>query len=467
MPVLRSHVDDFTLFRLAVGDVTDDERVGTTSHLEACGTCQVAFAEIKEVNQGLKRLASEGLLADFEENDLPDGDPFKRRPRLVEGKRPRRVRIPLEAIRLGSAAIALRRRLLGSVADGNIATAVTSLDLREPVQRLALLHALQESGRQITMGPLRASEFAAAAIRRLRLLPRSGVRSDLANTVAPWALLWGQAHLLAGQAGLWTKEFERTARFLRIAYRAFGSIGDEASLAHAELVEAQRRSFVSEGKGALILSARARATFERYGLEDLAAVAMAAEGIAQFDVGNSEASVLAFRKALPVFDRHGIWNAYISALNCLGTALTSLGRLDEARREYAMALRRFTLAEHKALQGYLRLGLAQIVLSAGRYHAAALSAAAASRLFSASGMHVNALIATLLEIESWARHGDVARARRRLDRLTAITSSGSGIDRALKRQLSDALSGANPDFNQLQQLRAQLKYELVTVSSAR
>ena len=467
MPVLRSHVDDFTLLRLAVGDVTDDERFGATSHLETCKTCQDAFEEMKEVNRGLKRLASEGLLADFEANDLPDGDPFRRRPRLVDGRRPGRERIPPEAVSLASAAIVLRRRLLDSVADGTIATTIKGLDLGEPVQRLALLYGLQEAGRQITMDPLRASEFGAAAIRRLRLMPRSRAPAGGANLIAPWELLWGQAHLLAAQAGLWTKEFDRAARFLRVAYRAFGSIGDETSLAHTELVEAQRRSFVSEGKGALILSARARATFERYGLEDLAACAMAAEGIAQFDVGNPEGSVLAFRKALPVFDRHGIWNAYISALNCLGTALTSLGRLDEARREYAMALRRFTLAEHKSLQGYLRLGLAQIVLSAGRYHAAALSAAAASRLFAACGMQVNALIATLLEIESWARHGDVDRARRRLDGLTAATSRGSGIDRALKRQLSDALSGGNPDFDQLQHLRAQLRFEIVTVPSAR
>ena len=63
----------------------------------------------------------------------------------------------------------------------------------------------------------------------------------------------------------------------------------------------------------------------------------------------------------------------------------------------------------------------------------------------------------LLEVESWARHGDLERARRPpeplLDaRLRATVPS----TRVFSKELADVLSGTNPDYQALSGLRRQI-----------
>ncbi len=460
MPRLNRHIDEFSLLRLAGGDVNREARVRFARHTKACQKCRSTFVEMKAIDRGLKDLAAEGLLEELGESPFPSTDPFSRRPGL-KSIRPRQTRAGVEAGRIGMDAVSHGQRLVGSGNAGTFESDIGNLDLFDAAQRLGLLYALQERGRQITKDPLDALHFAEGLIRRLRSVRAQRRPVSSAEEVAPRELIWGQAHLLAAQARLWTREFDRAEKALRIAYRAFGKSGDEVNLAHTELVEAQRRSFTGQGKTGLALSRRAASTFRRYGLLDFAASALAAEGIALFDAGSADSAVRAFRGALPVFQRYGIWNAYVSTLNCLGTALNSLGRLDEARREYAAALRHLSLPAQSSLRGYLRLGLAQIVLSAGRPLAAARASAAASRSFAEAGLHVNALVASLLEIECWARQGDLARARRRL----AALRTESSVDDALATQLEVALAGTNPDFAQLEALRSRLGPQMLTTAS--
>ncbi len=467
MPVVKSHVDEFTLLRIIVGEATRAEETQASTHLETCKRCQKALSELEQVDRGLRRLALKGLLDEpHGVDDLPSGDPFRRRPTVATNRSSRRSTLPLETGSLRSEATFYQRRLLESVANNTAVTAVEGFDLGDSSQRLGLLYALQESGRRIAESPERASHFASAAISRLESSSRSAYSDTVPEAIAPWFLLWGQAHVLAAQGHLWTKNFKRAGSSLRVAYRAFGKIGDETSLAITELNESQRRSFVGLGQTALVLAARARKTFEERGLDDLAARAMVAEGLAYFDLEQHEQAVAAYRTSLPVFERYALWSNFVGATNSIATSLVQLGRLDEARREYARALRRFSREDHRSWQGFLRIGIAEILFAAGRFRDAARSAAAAGKVFADCGLRANALIVWLLEIECWARCGDMVRSQNRLDAFLRASQAEQAIDRTVRRKMESALAGARPNLDQLAKLRSRLGDELLR-SSAR
>jgi len=466
MPILKSHIDNFTLLRLVVGEATRAEEAQTSTHLEACRRCQRAVSQLRQVDRGLRRLASKGLLdAPLSASDLPDGDSFRLRPTVATSRSPRRSSAPLEATTLRSEAISQQEQLLEAVAGNTAARAVESLDLGDPSQRLALLYALQESGRRIAESPERASAFAAAAISRLDSSAHSADSNTLSDTIAPWFLLWGQAHVLAAQGYLWAKDFKRAGSSLRVAYHAFGKTGDETGLAVTELNESQRRSFVGLGQTALVLAARARKTFEERGLDDLAARAVVAEGLAHFDLGEHEQAVAAYRASLPVFERYALWSNFVGATNSIATSLVQLGRLDEARREYARALRRFSGKEHRSWQGFLRVGIAEILFAAGRFQEAARSAAAAGNVFADCGLRANALIVWLLEIECWAKSGDIGRSQSRLDAFFRASQDEKAINPSVRREIERAVTGAKPHVDQLAKLRSRLGDELLRVAA--
>jgi hypothetical protein len=129
--------------------------------------------------------------------------------------------------------------------------------------------------------------------------------------------------------------------------------------------------------------------------------------------------------------------------------LVKLGRPDDARREYARALRRFSRENHGYWLGYLRTGLAETLFSSARYREAAVAAGRASQVFSDCGLGATALLARLLEIEAWARDGSLDRAKHRLALFEKQVSRDATLDPTLMRDISDALSGSNPDFERL------------------
>jgi tetratricopeptide (TPR) repeat protein len=272
--------------------------------------------------------------------------------------------------------------------------------------------------------------------------------------VVPWDALWGQAHALAGQACLWTRELDRAERHLRIAYRAFGRIGDETSLAVVELSESQRRAFAKQGSTALTLAARSRATLEVRALDDMAARAQIIEGLALGQaLDRQEEAIEAYRRALPVIERYEQWPVYVGALNSLATSLNRLGRFEEARREYARALRRFSADEHRYWAAYLRQGLGETLLAAGRFQEAARAFGRAAHAFRSSGVRPNALLSELFEVESWCRSGDLDRARKRLRLVLDALPQEKGLDGTFDRELHDALAGKTPDYERLAALR--------------
>jgi tetratricopeptide (TPR) repeat protein len=461
---MTAHFDDFTLLQYLVGELDSNERASAAGHLTACDSCKSVMAQLYEVDTHLRGLASAGGLTDESKRFAP-GDPFRRRSRglraagFVSGSSD----LLGAALRASDEARSVQEGLLAVVGQPErLASLLTALSLADAAHRFGLLYALQEAGRRIAQQPINALGFAQAVMRWLGdEQPSRAERNGIPERLVPWSGLWAQAHVLASLACMWTKDFSQARSSLLTAYRSFAQTGDETGMAIVELTEAQRRAFTHEGSTALALAERARTTFESRGLDDLAARAMVAEGLAYSALDRQEEAVLAYRGALPVFERYGLWSNYVGALNSIGTCLTKLSRLDEARREYARAFRRFSRETDRYWIGFLRTGLAETLFAARRYQEAAVSASRAAQAFRDLGLRANALIATLLEVESWARHGSMGRARHRLELFWTEVQSEQLLDPSVMRDLAGALAGRNPDFERIALLRAQVEEVLL------
>lgn len=451
---MTRHLDDFILMRCAVGDLAEDERASVASHVADCHQCGATVSDLERLDGQLRVLASASGFGD-EPIRLAPGDPFRRRPRAE-----RAVRTAGEDP-LAAAAVAASER--GTVLQERILEAVRrrpdagfpELPWSEAEHRFALLYALQQVGREIAEDPVRALGFAGEVLQQTAEPTAGQGPPSAAEHMVPRVVLRAQAHLLTAMACMWTKDFARAQSSLVVAYRSFARAGDETSLARVELVEAQRRAFVHEGGAALVLARRAQETFEARGLEDLAACAIGAQGLAYSILGREDDAIGCFRRALPIYERYELWSNYVGCLNSIATSLTNLGRVDEARREYARALRRFSQERHRYWLGYIRTGLAETLFAAGRFSEAAVSSARAAQVFRDAGLQANAYIANLLEIESWARNGSLERARHRLDLFQRGISRDEALDPVVLRDFADAFSGSNPDFEKLAALRLQ------------
>jgi tetratricopeptide (TPR) repeat protein len=262
---------------------------------------------------------------------------------------------------------------------------------------------------------------------------------------------------LQGVACLWNKDYSEARTHFAAAYRSFARGGaDVTSLAAVELAESQRRGLAGEGAAALTLARRARQTFEEIGLEDYAARGMVAEGLALSALGRPREAVTCYRDALPVFEKYGLWSNSVGALNSAATALLKIGELDAARREFARALRRFSRESHRYWLGYLRTGLAEVLFAAGHYAEGAVSAARAARIFEEGGLRALMFIAMLLEVECWARSGNLQRARHRLELFWTKIERDGALDRVVVQKLEAALTGADPTYERLSSLRRQV-----------
>ena len=462
MSELNPHLDDFVLLRYTAGELGEPERQAAGWHLEDCSDCSQVLAEVRRLDSELQLLAADAAaFADPEGIELAPGDPFAKRPEIRSPERDRSYRperlieSALEASRKGQVG---RDRLLEIVTDPRRSgTALDELLLSDAADRFALLYALQEAGYRIAEGPARMWRFAEDTLQRLRRRSAGELASDgkLAERMVPRVVLLGQAHVLAGQGCNWMSEYEGAKTHFQLAYASFGRVGDEASLALVEQLEAQRRYFIGRGEEALVLSRRAAATFEALGLDDSRARARGSEGMALFLLGRAEESLAAHRSTLPIFKARSLWTNYVVALNNTAVSLVKLGRLDEARREYARALRRLSREKHPSILAFIRHGLAEVLFAAARYREAAQSLVHARRLYDQEGLRANALTAWLFEVESWARSGDLARARVVLSAFSRSLSADRSLDPSVSGQIEKALSGLDQDFRNIAELRRQ------------
>ena len=439
-PVTGSaHLDDWTLLRHTVADLDDAERHEVQLHLRGCEQCAGSQREMAELDLQLRDLVGDG-----EWTELEDGDPFARRPRKWEPG----VRLPIpQAETRAAQALAASER--GTVqADAVLAAAsgprkllralISSLGLSDTANRFALLYALQTGGHVIAKDPTDARVLAEEILRRLE-----GESPGLGDTdrIVPLSLLRGHAHLLAGESGNWTGDYDAAGRHFAEAYRLFGEgTGDPFNLAQVEYHESQRRSFSGQPAEGLTLARRARRAFEALGLEDYVARARAAEGNAQFFLGEPKQALDSYRAALAVFERLEMWSNYVGGVNSMGECFLKVGQPEEARRQYARALRRVSREKHPAWIAFIRHGLANAMFSAGRFREAAAAFGRAARLNRELGLIAIALTAALYEVESWARSGDSGRAAHRFDIWMEEVTRRGALDASLARSLEVALA---------------------------
>ena len=452
----ESHATDFALLRYTAGELDESERKQIHRHVELCERCRVALNEIRRVDRGLRELADARLsLPDEKGLELPPGDPFEKRPHFpawrAERVTPAVADRALTASERGNDGVGS----LLAAADGppeELAQHLGGLSLADPASRYLLLYAPEAMACRLVDEPANCLRFAEEMLARLRSESSSGPSSE-AETMVPLAILAGQAHLLAGQTSNWTGELEKGRQHLEAAYESFSESSDEVRLALTEYHESQRRSFAGKPAEGLLLIRRAVRTLEIYGIEDFVARARVAEGIALSQLGRDEEAVACFRAVAPVFESHGLWKNYVSAVNSLGTSLGRLGRLAEARREYSRALKKVSREKYPALLAFTRHGLASLLFSAGRYAEAAKAFGQAGALFQDLHQVGDAMLSWLYEIESWARSGDAARALHRLEIFRAEVDRREALDPFIVRQLGEALSGREPDFEKAAELR--------------
>jgi tetratricopeptide (TPR) repeat protein len=449
------HLDDFTLLRYTAADLDAAERGAVVEHLDGCARCNAVLESLAKLDEEMRALARDLSATD----GLDAADPFARRPEAAPRPAARPAR---EAESLAVAALEASEKgasesgrvfAAAKTSPAELASFLSGLPLSDLSVRFALLYALQETGLEIAESPVRALGLALAALDRLEAEdPASS--PTLAERILPLSTLAAQAHLLAAQGRNWTGELDRAKRHFEKAYEFFGgSTGDEISLAMVELGESQRRAFAGDPGAGLLLAGRARATFAEAGLEDYEARARVSEGVCLAKLDRGEEALEAFRSALPVFEKRRLWSNYVGALNALGGCLMLLGRLDEARREYARVLRVVSRDRHAAWVGYIRNGLALILFQARSYREAALAFLQASHLFRDVGNIANALIASLYEIESWAQCGQFGRAAQRFEIFRTDVVRHDALDPAIIRQLEAALSGRDPNFEEVALLR--------------
>jgi tetratricopeptide (TPR) repeat protein len=466
-----SHPTDFALLRFTAGEADEDERGRIERHVETCGNCRVALGEIRRVDEGLREIALAAPRSPEAEPVLPPGDPFEGRPDFTAAG------TAGPTLELASRAVAFSERASAEV--GSLLAEAESphgferyladLSLADPSVRYRLLYGLEEMGRRIVESPSASLRFAEHVLTRLEAESLPGSPGE-AETMVPISMLAGQAHLLAGQTANWTGELEKGRAHLEAAYRLFSAEPpDEIRLALTEYHESQRRSFAGKPAEGLALVRRALRTLESYGIEDWVARARGAEGIALSQMGRDEEAVECFRTVAPIFERHGLWRNYVSAVNSLGTSLGQLGRVTEARREYSHALRKVSREKYPALLAFTRHGLASLMFSVGRYGDAAKAFGQARSLFHDLRQVGDALIASLYEIESWARSGDTARAIHRLNVFRAEVDRREALDAFIVGQMGEALSGRIPDFERVAELRRRaeemLRESLKSVSA--
>jgi tetratricopeptide (TPR) repeat protein len=182
-----------------------------------------------------------------------------------------------------------------------------------------------------------------------------------------------------------------------------------------------------------------------------------AAGIALSGLDRDEEAIENSRLAAGSFATAELWRPYVGAVSSLGTSLTLLGRLAEARREFARALKLTSQGDRPASHAAIRHNLGTVLFRGASYAKAARSFQAAAELYDRLELLSDAAINRLHLAECLARIG---RADAALDCILGIESRLAGtpdLDPAVLRELSRQLSGDRPDFDLVRDLRERLE----------
>lgn len=459
------HPDDFSLLVLLEGEMSELEAARLRRHLAGCPACTAAYRDIEKLDRTLKETIP-GLTEALAEPELPEGDPFRCRPSCVRLDRPRPggEEAMREIFAASREASEVKSRLLNAAAarEEELRHALADLDLLALRDRYGLGYALDDALYNMVEGPARWARFGRAST-DLVIEARSDGRAFDAPAERAYPLddLLGLSLLVDGNACLWSGEFPRAGRVLRRSYAAFarGSTS-ERRLASVELFEGQRRAFLDRATEALHLIERARLSFKALGLEDEAAKAGNAHAVALSYLSRDEEAIDELREVLPVLARYERWNAYVAALNGLGTCLLNLGRIDEARREYARALRLVGRDARPAVHAFVRANLARTLFEGKRYSEAARASDEAARHYSSQGSKVDELTMRLLRVEALARSGESVRALEAVSRLSEEVAALGAADPEILASLEAALAGDLPDVDLVETLRSRAQEQI-------
>lgn len=459
-----AHPDDFTLLVLLEGEMSELEAARLKRHLAECPACAAAYREIVKLDRTLKTTLPE-LEAALDEPELPEGDVYRCRPDRDRPGRPRSEPEAIETVLAASREAAeVKGRLLEAALrpEEDLRSALSTLDLLALRDRYGLGYALDEALYSMVDGPARWLRFGAAS-RETVLTARANPRAadSPAERAYPLEDLLGLSLTVEGNACLWTGEFPRAGRALRRAYGAIArGSASERRLATVEMFEGQRRAFTDRASEALHLAERARLTFDTLGLEDEAAKAGNARAVALSYLGRDEEAVEEFRRVLPVLARYERWNAYVAALNGLGACLTALSRVEEARREYASALRLVGRQVRPAVHAFVRANLARTLFEGGRFADAARAFDEAAQHFATQGARADELTLRLLRVEALARAGASSQARNEATGLAAVVRSLGAADPELLESFEAALRSDLPDVDLIETLRTRAQEQI-------
>jgi tetratricopeptide (TPR) repeat protein len=424
------------------------------------------FAEKAELLSELKlheaRVNVLGHASSASEQDLPQGDLFRKRPHLGSASGLNDMLSFEKTVSSASKLLAKRMMEVAFQSSEDIVGFLQGLDLAVRRNTDAMLLAVKDLGLEIARDPIRLLTFVSLLLPRIER--ERAASSKTAKSVRNyWSYILAWTHRLAGMALLQAGDFPRAGPHLQKAYRLLVMTSrSDFDLASVEFVESQRRTFMSRAQEGLALARRTHSTYDSLGLASNAARAKVAAGMALGMLGRYEAAVAEYFAAIPEFEERQLWSNYIGAVNSLGLALTRLGRFDEARRAYAKALRRFSRPEHASWMPLVRHGLAELLLASGRYEDAAHSFREVRHAIEDLPFGYWHLKWGLQEVEAWARAGELERAQRLLEDLLSDAESHGALDLAMSRRLRKAVGGKVQNLERLGKLREEMVRVLVS-----
>ena len=460
--VNRPHVNGYTFLCFVAGELDELGARRVERHVEDCPPCRRELHEIRWLDHELAA-RREAVFQDGTEKSLPVGDPFAGRPSIP----PRRAsrygfQDPSFTLRWAAAAQSaapIRDMLLA--AESAVLGRLLERELKPvAVRKIAEREALEEAPRRVAEGAARYRPLADLSLERLDREPvrpfhRIPVREMTeAEFACPLAEVVARASLLDGVICNWTGEYDRGGRSLLRAWNGFADgAASELPLAVVELHESQRRTFSGDPSGGLILAQRSLKTCEETQSEVDAARARFAIGVALGALDRHEEALELFRKAADDLADLGNWNAYGSAISCLGSSLLELGRLDDARREYARALKVTTKGNRPGNRAFLTQSLGRLMFRSGDYKRAAAAFQTAAEFFGKLGMVSDEAVLGLHLAECLVRIGKTQAARACVRDVEEKLRHVLGLDPAILRELRIQLSGEKPDFEVISALR--------------
>jgi tetratricopeptide (TPR) repeat protein len=409
---------------------------------------------LRELDLHQARIEVLGRASSAGEKGLPPGDVFRKRPAPETSLR--HILSFERAANVASKALAKKVLDVAFQRLEDVNAFLESFDFGDLEDYGAMLLAVKDLGVEIARDPIRLSTFASLLLMRIeKERPPSSRKVDKA-AADRWLYLRAWTHRLAAMARLQAGDFPGAGPHLRTAYKLLAKIsGSEFDFASVEIVESQRRTFMGKAHEGITLAKRAERTYRSLGLGANVARAKVAQGMALGVLGRHEAAVTAYLEAVPEFEKQRLWSNYIGALNSLGLVLTRLGRFEQARSAYAKALRRFSRDEHSSWMPLVRHGLAELLSASGRYIDAAHSFRDVKDAIRELPFGYWHLKWGLQEIETWARAGEVDRARVLLEELSEEAKRQGVLESRMLRRLKSALSGKNPSLERLGALREE------------